>query len=281
MKKILTIMLALAVCAALWLSREKEPQYRVTAVQVRNLSERIEAVGSVAPQLTCALMPSVAGRITRVFVEDGQYVGKGQAIAEVELLPENAAAYLTSLQNAQLSKAEMQERMLAMCTVTAPQAGEVTGLAAYEGLQTAPGSILGYVTSDALCVASYVPENLREDIYEGQKADIRRGSLRLDAVIERITPATEANGQYLLRIVPTESTRTLEKGMKVDVEIAVDTCTAPSVPLQALQPDGTLLCRTEGGVAAVPVQTGLCTETYAQLLSGPPVGTEVIIGEVE
>ena len=281
MKKILTIAMALSVCAVLFFTREKPPEYRLAAVQVRSLSERIEAVGTVMPQRTCALMPSVAGKVVRVFVEEGQYVGKGQAVAEVELLPEDAAAYLTSLQNTQLSGVEMQERMHALCTVTAPQAGEVTGLTVYEGQQTAPGSVLGYVTSQELCVTSYIPENLREDVFEGQSACICRGTLQLDGVIERITPAAEASGQYLLRITPQESTRALEHGMKVDVEIAVEDCTAPAVPLQALQPDGTVLCRTEDGIAAVPVQTGLCTETYAQLLSGPPGGAYVVIGEVE
>lgn len=281
MKKSLTVALTLIVCAVLFFTRPKAPQYQLAAVQVRDLSETIEAVGTVVPQQTCALMPSAAGKVKRIFVQEGQTVGAGQAVAELELLPEDAAAYLSALQNAEWSQSDVQERMHALCTVTAPQAGEIIGLEIYVGQQTAPGGMLGYVTSEELAVTSYVPENLREDLFEGQCARIKRGGNELEGVICRITPAAEAVGQYLVRIEPVESTRLLAPGMKVDVVIPVDACTAPAVPLQALQPDGTVLCRTEQGAVAVPVKTGLCTENYAQLISGPPVGTHVILGEVQ
>lgn len=281
MKKTLTVALTLIVCAVLFLTREKPPAFRTASVQVRSLCEKIETVGTVVPLETYALMPSVAGRITRVMVQEGQQVGAGQAVAEVELLPENAAAYLSTLQNAQLSAQEVQERMHEICTVTAPQAGKITGLSAYVGQQTAPGNVLGCVAADALAVSAYVPENLREDIFIGQSVRLRRGERTLDAYISRITPAQEAAGQYLVRIEPAENTRILQPGMRVDAEIVTEECTSPSIPLQALQPDGTVICRTQGGTAAVCVETGLCTEMYAQLLSGPPVGTEVVVGVAE
>lgn len=281
MKKTLTVALTLVVCAALIFTREKAPVYRTASVQVRSLTEKIETVGTVVPLETYALTPSVAGRITRVMVEEGQQVGAGQAVAEMELLPETAAAYLSSLQNTQLSAQEVQERMHEMCTVTAPQAGQITGLSAYAGQQTAPGNVLGCVAANALAVTAFVPENLREDLFAGQKVQLIRGETELGAKITRITPSAEANGQYLLRIEPDGITRALQPGMKVDVEIVVEECSAPCVPLQALQPDGTVICRVQGGTAAASVETGLCTEMYAQLLSGPPVGTEVVVGVAE
>lgn len=281
MKKVLTVALTLVVCAVLFFTREKTPEFRTVQVQVRDLVEKIEAVGSVVPERTCALMPSVAGKISRVFVKEGQSVGQGQAVAEVELLPQDAAAYLSALQNTELDAETMREQLHKMCTVYAPQEGTVTGFTAYAGAQTAPGAALGYVISPQPVVCAMVPESLREDLFEGQSASILRGDAQIKGEIECITPASEASGQYLVRIRMLESAGSLKPGMKADVEILVDACTAPCVPLQALQPDGTVLCRTEGGAAAVPVQTGLCTETYAQLLSGPPVGTRVILGEVE
>ena len=41
MKKVMTVLLALAACAALVLTRQAEPSYRVEAVTVRELTEQI------------------------------------------------------------------------------------------------------------------------------------------------------------------------------------------------------------------------------------------------
>ncbi len=88
-------------------------------------------------------------------------------------------------------------------------------------------------------------------------------------------------GQYTITIELDGQQKNLSAGMKVDVEIILRECSGPAVPLQALEPDGTVKCRTEDGIAAVPVQTGLCTELYVQLLAGPPVGTQVVVAEGE
>lgn len=281
MKKWVTIAGALMVCAVLIFTREKQPQWQVSRVTERELSRKIEAVGTVVPAQTCVLMPQIAGSVKQVFVQQGDHVGKGQAVAEVELLPEVAAEYLVRLQNAELDEIAVQERLRTLCTVTAPQEGEVMQWNVYEGMQTAPGSALGCVISSEVRIAAPVPESLREELFEGQKVIILRGDTETDGEITYIAPDEQGVGQYSVYIAPTGSARGLEAGMQVDVEVLIETSSGPSVPLQALQPDGTVICRMEDGVAAVPVQTGLCTETYAQLLSGPPVGTEVVIGKGE
>ena len=73
----------------------------------------------------------------------------------------------------------------------------------------------------------------------------------------------------------------LEAGMQVEVSLLLEEASGPSVPLQAVQGDGTIRCLTEQGAVCVPVTTGLCDALYVQLLSGPPVGTQVILGEAE
>lgn len=69
--------------------------------------------------------------------------------------------------------------------------------------------------------------------------------------------------------------------MQVEVSLLLEEASGPSVPLQAVQGDGTIRCLTEQGAVSVPVTTGLCDALYVQLLSGPPVGTQVILGEAE
>ena len=279
MKKWLTIAVAAVVCGVLWLTRVQEQPVALAQVQVRTLTEKIEAVGTVVPAQTYALMPTVTGGVKNVFVKQGQHVEKGQAVAEVELLPEDAANYLVKLQNTGLDEIDVQEQMRKACTVTAPQSGSVTAMTAYEGMPCAPGSALGVVADDELNVIAHIPESLREEIYVGQEVRILRAGAEYGGNIATITAAEDMEGQYRVTVRLKPLQKNLAAGMKVDVEIILSECTGPSVPLQAVQPDGTVKCRTEEGVAAVPVQTGLCTELYAQLLSGPPVGTQVVIGE--
>ena len=49
MKMGLTILAALALCAGLVFTAEREPEYELTAVEVRDIAEEIEIVRSCAP----------------------------------------------------------------------------------------------------------------------------------------------------------------------------------------------------------------------------------------
>lgn len=278
MKKILTVCAALAVCAGLVLTMEKQPDYALAAVEVRDISEKIESVGTVGYAHVYALTPNVTGTVARVFVEPGQSVHAGQAVAEMQLLPENAGQLMASMQNVELSQAQLQEETLKACTVTAPAEGTVLTFDAYEGMQAAPGAALGSVVSREKTVTALIPESAREDVRVGQKASVFRDGRTYGAEIASIEPAQGASAQYTVTLT-SSAFASLEAGMKVDVSIVLSECSAPAVPLQAIQPDGTLLCKTETGTAAVSVVTGLCDETYAQLVEGPPVGTQVVTGE--
>ena len=281
MRKWLTIAATAVVCAVLWLTRTREPSVVFAQVQERTLTEKIEAVGTVMPRQTYALMPSVTGVVKNLFVQEGQRIEKGQAVAELELLPEDAAAYLAKLQNTGLDEIDIQEQLRKTCTVTAPQTGVVDALTAYEGMPAAPGNAFGSLVSQELCVTAQIPESLREKIYCGQKVRILRAGTEYKGEISTIHVLQDTLGQYSVTIALNGQRKNLSAGMKVDVEILLRECSGPAVPLQALEPDGTVKCRTENGIAAVPVQTGLCTELYVQLLSGPPVGTQVVVAKGE
>ena len=281
MRKWLTVAATAVVCAVLWLTRTQEPAVVFAQVQERTLTEKIEAVGTVMHRQTYALMPSVTGVVKKLFVQEGQSLEKGQAVAELELLPEDAAAYLAKLQNTGLDEIDIQEQLRKTCTVTAPQAGVVNVLSAYEGMTAAPGNAFGSVASTELMVAAQIPESLREKIYCGQKVRILRAGEEYEGKISTIHALQDVAGQYSVSIALNTQQKNLSAGMKVDVEIILRECSGPAVPLQALESDGTVKCRTENGIAAVPVQTGLCTELYVQLLAGPPVGTQVVVAEGE
>ena len=279
MKKVMTVLLALAACAALVLTRQAEPSYRVEAVTVRELTEQIEAVGTVSYAQVYALTPGMAGIVERLFIEEGESVKKGQAVAQMSLPTEGMQAYFASAQGVEMDTVEAREELVELCTVRAPADGQVVALAAYEGMQAAPGMSLGSLGSEALCVTALVPESVKEQLFEGQSAVIRRAGRSFDAKIVNIRPSTDVAAQYVLTLESAAAQRVLCAGMRVDVAVVVDSCSAPSVSLQAISKEETVRCRTETGVAEVPVEVGMCTESYAQLLSGPPVGTMVVTGE--
>ena len=80
MKMGLTILAALALCAGLVFTAEREPEYELTAVEVRDIAEEIEIVGSVDYAQTHVVAPALSGTVARVFAQEGDRVTAGQAL---------------------------------------------------------------------------------------------------------------------------------------------------------------------------------------------------------
>lgn len=275
MKKGLTVLAALALCAALFLTAEREPEYELTAVEVREIAEKIEIIGSVDYAQTYALTALFPGEVSRVFAQAGQRVEAGQALCEVEPAAGEQALLWTGSAG---EGAQAAEAALSLCTLTAPEAGILQSFSAEEGRTVAAGAELGSVVSTEKVVVALLPESLREDVCVGMEAEVVRGGRTYSARIAAIDPAPGAAAQYALRLEGT-GLAALEAGMQVDVTLLLQEVSGPSVPLQAVQGDDTIRCLTEAGAVSVPVTTGLCDALYVQLLSGPPVGTQVILGE--
>ena len=123
-----------------------------------------------------------------------------------------------------------------------------------------------------------VPESAMEQLKVGQAASVTRAGKEYAVSISKIAPSDAQAGQIEITLTG-DALRRRSAGMRADVRIVLEQCTAPSVPLEALRADGAVLCVTESGAVAVPVETGLCSERYVQLVEGPPVGTQVALGE--
>lgn len=279
MKMGLTILAALALCAGLVFTAEREPEYELTAVEVRDIAEEIEIVGSVDYAQTHVVAPALSGTVARVFAQEGDRVTAGQALLEIE----PAAGELVLLLRAQggsPSQAETAEAALALCTITAPEDGILQSFSAQVGKSVLAGAEVGRVVSAEKAVTALLPESLREDVALDMAAEVARSGRTYSARISAIDAAPGAAAQYALRLEG-GGLAALEAGMQVEVSLLLEEASGPSVPLQAVQGDGTIRCLTEQGAVCVPVTTGLCDALYVQLLSGPPVGTQVILGEAE
>lgn len=279
MKMGLTILAALALCAGLVFTAEREPEYELTAVEVRDIAEEIEIVGSVDYAQTHVVAPALSGTVARVFAQEGDRVTAGQALLEIE----PAAGELALLLRAQGEPgetAETAEAALALCTITAPEDGILQSFSAQVGKSVLTGAEVGRVVSAEKAVTALLPESLREDVALDMAAEVARSGRTYSARISAIDAAPGAAAQYALRLEG-GGLAALEAGMQVEVSLLLEEASGPSVPLQAVQGDGTIRCLTEQGAVCVPVTTGLCDALYVQLLSGPPVGTQVILGEAE
>lgn len=279
MKMGLTILAALALCAGLVFTAEREPEYELTAVEVRDIAEEIEIVGSVDYAQTHVVAPALSGTVARVFAQEGDRVTAGQALLEIEPAAGELALLLRA-QGESPSQAETAEAALALCTITAPEDGILQSFSAQVGKSVLTGAEVGRVVSAEKAVTALLPESLREDVALDMAAEVARSGRTYSARISAIDAASGAAAQYALRLEG-GGLAALEAGMQVEVSLLLEEASGPSVPLQAVQGDGTIRCLTEQGAVCVPVTTGLCDALYVQLLSGPPVGTQVILGEAE
>ena len=282
MKMGLTILAALALCAGLVFTAEREPEYELTAVEVRDIAEEIEIVGSVDYAQTHVVAPALSGTVARVFAQEGDRVTAGQALLEIEPAAGELALLLRAQGEtvAQGGSAETAEAALALCTITAPEDGILQSFSAQVGKSVLAGAEVGRVVSAEKAVTALLPESLREDVALDMAAEVARSGRTYSARISAIDAAPGAAAQYALRLEG-GGLAALEAGMQVEVSLLLEEASGPSVPLQAVQGDGTIRCLTEQGAVCVPVTTGLCDALYVQLLSGPPVGTQVILGEAE
>lgn len=285
MKMGLTILAALALCAGLVFTAEREPEYELTAVEVRDIAEEIEIVGSVDYAQTHVVAPALSGTVARVFAQEGDRVTAGQALLEIEPAAGELALLLrtragSAAQGESPTQAETAEAALALCTITAPEDGILQSFSAQAGRSVLAGAEVGRVVSAEKAVTALLPESLREDVALDMAAEVARSGCTYSARISAIDAAPGAAAQYALRLEG-GGLAALEAGMQVEVSLLLKEASGPSVPLQAVQGDGTIRCLTEQGAVCVPVTTGLCDALYVQLLSGPPVGTQVILGEAE
>lgn len=280
MKMGLTILAALALCAGLVFTAEREPEYELTAVEVRDIAEEIEIVGSVDYAQTHVVAPALSGTVARVFAQEGDRVTARAGAAGDRARPRASSRCSCAPRAGRPPRPGSAEAALALCTITAPEDGILQSFSAQVGKSVLTGAEVGRVVSAEKAVTALLPESLREDVALDMAAEVARSGRTYSARISAIDAAPGAAAQYALRLEG-GGLAALEAGMQVEVSLLLKEASGPSVPLQAVQGDGTIRCLTEQGAVCVPVTTGLCDALYVQLLSGPPVGTQVILGEAE
>lgn len=261
--------------AALLMPRNAQTEYETAVVSVRTVEETIEASGVIAPRETFLAAPLTAGKL-RLLVEKGEEVAEGQALFEVENAPADAMAKVQELLEEGEEEAVSTAQLYKANTVLSPLSGSVQELYASDAQTVSLGTPVLLLRSQEQVLQFSVSQSKRESLYVGQKVRSSRRDREYTGTIEDIS--LEESGQYLVT-ASLVGANSLSAGMQMDVSVLLCSVTAPCVPLEALDGDQ-LYCVMEDGLAKVQVKTSLCDAMYMALTMGPPVGTEVALGEV-
>lgn len=261
--------------AALLMPRNAQTEYETAVVSVRTVEETIEASGVIAPRETFLAAPLTAGKL-RLLVEKGEEVAEGQALFEVENAPADAMAKVQELLEEGEEEAVSTAQLYKANTVLSPLSGSVQELYASDAQTVSLGTPVLLLRSQEQVLQFSVSQSKRESLYVGQKVRASRRDREYTGTIEDIS--LEESGQYLVT-ASLVGANSLSAGMQMDVSVLLCSVTAPCVPLEALDGDQ-LYCVMEDGLAKVQVKTSLCDAMYMALTMGPPVGTEVALGEI-
>jgi HlyD family secretion protein len=121
MKKILSILLGLVLLSAfagtlyyLWSKSEEPPVVHQTASPyVKTILRKTVATGSVVPRKEVAIKPQVSGIITKLHVEPGDTVRRGDLIARIQIVPDmvNLNAAENRLERARIALADAEREL--------------------------------------------------------------------------------------------------------------------------------------------------------------------------
>jgi len=177
---------------------------------------------------------------------------------------------------------------IAGATLTAPVAGLVSEVHVNAGFDAPAGTAI-VIDSTAFTVTTDVVESDLPDIEIGQTATVSIGAVdeELTGTVTAVSPVAGDGSSgvvsYPVTVTLDDAPSTLRAGMSAEVTITIATATdVITVPTAALDGrDGAYSVRTldaEGNPVSTPIETGLVTDSTAEITSGLDEGTAVVIG---
>ncbi|ADL43466.1 efflux transporter, RND family, MFP subunit [Caldicellulosiruptor obsidiansis OB47] len=147
---------------------------KTAKVQKISLKQTLLASGTVQSSKTRSVISKTSGTLKKVFVKNGQYVKKGNLIAQID--DTQAIAKIESLKR-QLSDLELQresfQSQLQNFILESPQDGFVQNLSAQEGLLVTQGmQIMTIVDDSKMKMIVQLPAWCYGKVKKGQKVDV-------------------------------------------------------------------------------------------------------------
>ena len=289
------------------------PNVEVAVVQARSVAQESTYASTVEAYAVNNIMPQSGGRIRKINVEVGDYVQKGQILAEMDRLQLDQLEL--QIQNDEVEyerlKSLYQEGGLSQSDFEAAELGYKVRRSNYENVKENTilrSPVTGYVTArnfDAgdmfamsaplFTVQQVVPVKLLVGISESEYTKVKKGdsvSLTADALpgrsfkgrIERLYPTIDAaTHTFKAEVSVANADRVLRPGMYARVTVNFGNRNSVIVPDKALvKQEGTgtrfiYLLQADQTVSYVPVSVGRHMGTEYEIISGLEAGQTIVV----
>jgi RND family efflux transporter MFP subunit len=236
-------------------------------------------------ELATAQRRQVEADLARARALRSQAIVAEQAIEKLE----TAAAVARAAERQAAEALALARHRLAQTLVRAPYAGSIAVRLADEGttaLVQPQTIVLVLQENDVLEARAAIPESQLFLVRPGDPARIRLEGLataietEVAAVGDAIDPATRT---YSVRMRVPNPERQLKAGVFAQVEIRPralgDVVLVPRDAIRSEDGGSRVFTIEDGVVTAVPVTLGAISEQAVEIVSGPPLGTPVIVGQ--
>ena len=289
------------------------PNVEVAVAQARNVPQEITYASTVEPYAVNNIMPQQGGRIRKINVEVGDYVSRGQILAEMDRLQLDQLAL--QIQNDEIEYQRLrslyEEGGVSQSDFETAELGYKVRKTNYQNVEENTilrSPITGFVTArnfDAgdmfamsaplFTVQQVVPVKLHVGISESEYAKVKRGdqvTLTVDALpgrsfsgkVDRLYPTIDAaTHTFKAEVVVSNADKALRPGMYARVTVNFGDRRSVVVPDQCLvKQEGTgtrfiYVLQADGTVSYVPVKTGRHMGAEYEITEGLSDGQTVVV----
>ena len=289
------------------------PSVEVALVQARAVPQESTYASTVEAYAVNNIMPQQGGRIRKINVEVGDYVSKGQVLAEMDRLQLDQLALQIQNDNVEYErlKSLYQEGGVSKSDFEAAELGYKVRKSNYQNVEENTilrSPVTGYVTArnfdvgdmfamsaPLFTVQQVVPVKLLVGISESEYTKVKKGdavSLTVDAIpgrtfhgkIERLYPVIDAaTHTFKAEVVVPNADRVLRPGMYARVLVNFGSHNSVVVPDRALvKQEGTgtrfiYVLQEDGTVKYLPVKTGRHMGAEYEITEGLQDGWKVVV----
>ena len=289
------------------------PNVEVAVAQARAVPQESTYASTVEAYVVNNIMPQQGGRIRKINVEVGDYVSKGQILAEMDRLQLDQLALQIQNDDAEYAriKSLYEEGGLSRSDFEAAELGYKVRKSNYQNVEENTilrSPVTGYVTArnfdvgdmfamsaPLFTVQQVVPVKLLVGISESEYTKVKKGdtvTLTVDAIpgrtfrgkIDRLYPVIDAaTHTFKAEVVVDNQNKVLRPGMYARVTVNFGSRSSVVVPDQALvKQEGTgtrfiFVLQEDGTVKYLPVKTGRHMGTEYEILEGLQDGWKVVV----
>ena len=289
------------------------PNVEVAVAQARAVPQESTYASTVEAYVVNNIMPQQGGRIRKINVEVGDYVSKGQILAEMDRLQLDQLALQIQNDDAEYAriKSLYEEGGLSRSDFEAAELGYKVRKSNYQNVEENTilrSPVTGYVTArnfdvgdmfamsaPLFTVQQVVPVKLLVGISESEYTKVKKGdtvTLTVDAIpgrtfrgkIDRLYPVIDAaTHTFKAEVVVDNQNKVLRPGMYARVTVNFGSRSSVVVPDQALvKQEGTgtrfiFALQEDGTVKYLPVKTGRHMGTEYEILEGLQDGWKVVV----